>query len=61
MVVHDCVCAQVNGKHRTEVFDSIHNPLSAVLEIEAGEWIGATQEGTSHASGDAVVIGCVFN
>ena len=61
MVVHDGVGTQVNGKYRTDPLDPIHNPLTAVFKVEAGEWIGATQEGATHATGDAVVIGCVFD
>ena len=40
---------------------SIHNPLTAVFEVKTGEGISATQEGTSNASGNAVVIGCGFD
>ena len=61
MVAHDGVGAQVNGKHRAQQLDAIDDPLSAMLEVEACERVRTAQEGTPHASGDAVVIRCVFN
>ena len=50
VVVHDGVGTQVNGKYRTYQLDAIHNPLAAVLEVEAGQWVRTTQKGTSYAS-----------
>ena len=56
MIVHDGVSTQVDGKYRTHQLDTIHNPLAAVFEVKAGNWIGPTKEGTPDTSGDAVVV-----
>ena len=61
MVVHDCVGTQVNGKYGAHQLDAIHNPLAAVFEIKAGQWVRTTQKGSPYASGDAVVVRGVFN
>ena len=59
MIAHYSVGTQINCKHGRKQFDAIHDPLPAVFEIKTREGIFATQEGTPHAAGDAVVVGCV--
>ena len=60
MVAHAGIGTEVDGEDRTQKFDAINDPLAAVREVKTGCCIGATQKGPAHATGDAVVIRCVF-
>jgi len=45
----------------TQQLDAIDSPLAMVFEVKASDRVRATQKGSPYASGDAVVIRCVFN
>ena len=60
MVAHDGIGAQINSKYGAQQLDAIDDPLAAMLKIKSCVDILATQEGPPDASGDAMVIGRVF-
>ena len=60
VVIHDGIGTQINREHLTEQFDAVDDPLAAVFEVKAGVGILATQKFAPHTSGDAVVVGRVF-
>jgi hypothetical protein len=56
----DGIGTQINREKPTWQFDAVDDPLAAVFEIKAGVGILARQEGTTDASGDAMVVRRVF-
>ena len=59
MITHDRIGTQIDGEDRTQQFDTVHDPLTAVIKVKAGMGIFTTQEGSPYAAGDAVVVGRV--
>ena len=51
---------QIDGEYGTQQFDTIHDPLAAVFEIETRMGIFTTKKRTPDTSGDAMVIGRVL-
>ena len=56
MVAHDRVGANIDAEDGGEGCKFIDDPLTAMCVILAGELVDAAQEGTAHATSDAVVV-----
>lgn len=56
VVAHDGVGQQVDSKDLRQPGQSILQPLTSVVEIRAGQAILAAEEGTSNATGGAVIV-----
>ena len=60
VVLHDGEAADLDGKDLAQLQQAVLDPAAAMFERAAGLAILAAQEGATHATGDAVVVGGGF-
>jgi len=60
VITHHRVGTDVYGEDRGEFLESLHQPAFAMIEIAPTNRIITTKVGSTHASGDAVVVGRAF-
>jgi hypothetical protein len=60
MVGHNGIGADIECIHLSQGQHALLNPVTAVFVVVIGVLITATEKGTVHTPGGAVVVGCRF-